>query len=87
MTLFTFFTDRAFEPSFETPWSLGGILYDGGGTAQSFFSEVVAEKLMEAYLQTSKNLRYFIELLAVLVAIRLWGGACRNNFVVNFCWQ
>ena len=78
------FTDGTFEPTSDTPGTLGGILYDECGTAQHFFSEVVPGELMEAYLQASKNPIYLIELLAVFVAIRLWGTACKNNFVVNF---
>ena len=31
-----------------------------------------------------KESNYLIEFLAVFVAIRLWGRACRNNFVVSF---
>ena len=78
------FTDGTFEPTADTPGTLGGILYDECGTAQHFFSEVVFGELMEAYLQVSKNPIHLIELLAVFVAIRLWGTACKNNFVVNF---
>ena len=83
MKLFIF-TVGAFEASPETPGTLGGILYDGLVSARSFFSEVVPEELMAVFLQTSKNPIYLIELLAVSFAIRLWGGACKNNFVVNF---
>ena len=57
---------------------------DGLGKAKSFFSEVVPDELMEAYLQAWKNPIYLIELLAVFVAIRSWGEACKDNFVVNF---
>ena len=78
------FTDGAFEPSSSTPGTLGGILYNEYGVPINFFSEVVPDRLMEAYLHTSKNPIYLIELLAVFVAIRLWGEACKNNFVVNF---
>ena len=80
------FTDGAFEPSSSTPGTLGGILYNECGVYPiNFFSEVVPDRLMEAYyLHTSKNPIYLMELLAVFVAIRLWGEACKNNFVVNF---
>ena len=78
------FTDGAFEPTSTSPGTLGGILYNEQGVPNSFFSEVVPNSLMEAYLQSSKNPIYLIELLAVFVAIRLWGEACKNNFVVNF---
>ena len=78
------FTDGAFEPTSDSPGTLGGILYNERGEPNGFFSEVVPSSLMEAYLQTSKNPIYLIELLAVFVAIRLWGEACKHIFVVNF---
>lgn len=59
---------------------LGGIIYNERGEAQNFFSEVVPSKVIEAYLQTFDNPIYLIELLAVFVGIRSWGG----SFVVTF---
>ena len=72
------FTDCAFEPTSDTPGTLGGILYNERGEPINFFSEVVPDSLMEAYLQTSRNPIYLSELLAVFVAIRLWGEACKK---------
>ena len=78
------FTDGAFEPQSSTPGTIGGVLYRQDGTIESFFSEVVPAQLMQFYLQQSDNPIYLIELLAALIALKVWGPRFRQRFVVSF---
>ena len=78
------FTDGAFEPQSSTPGTIGGVLYRQDGTIESFFSEVVPAQLMQFYLQQSDNPIYLIELLAALIALKVWGPRFQQRFVVSF---
>lgn len=78
------FTDGAFEPQSSTPGTIGGVLYRQDGTVESFFSEIVPAQLMKFYLQQSDNPIYLIELLAALVALKVWGPKFQRRFVVSF---
>ena len=81
---FYLFTDGAFEPDSSTPGTIGGVLYSECGVALRFFSEIVPSELMQCYTRDSKNPIYLIELLATLVALKLWGEECKQRFIVNF---
>ena len=78
------FTDGAFEPQSSTPGTIGGVLYRQDGTVESFFSEVAPDQLMKFYLQQSENPIYLIELLAALIALKIWGPKFQQRFVVSF---
>lgn len=54
------------------------------GVATNFFSEVIPQSLMQCYTQSSENPIYLIELLAALVALKLWGNKCKQQFSVSF---
>ena len=81
---FYLFTDGAFEPDSPTPGTIGGVLYSECGVALRFFSEIVPSELMQCYTRDSKNPIYLIELLATLVALKLWGEECKQRFIVSF---
>ena len=40
--------------------------------------------MMTAYMEASDNPIYIIELLAALIAIRVWGSVCKHQFFVSF---
>ena len=81
------FTDGAVEPSevgTQMLASVGGILYNGEGVAEAFFSEKVPQLVLDMFLQHSSHPIFEVELLAVLVAAHTWGQAIANTYAVFY---
>lgn len=75
------FTDEAFEEGLQHPGTVGGVVYSSSGMPSGFFSEVVPQRPMDRYLETSRNLIYLVELLGALVAILLWAQTFPHRYV------
>ena len=76
------FTDGAFEPTSDTPGTIGGLLVDEWGRSLEFFGLAVPSELMQQFLEFSEHPIYELELLPVLVAIKLWAQIlCRSHAV------
>ena len=78
------FTDGAFEETAEHPATVGGVLYSETGIPLAFFSEVVPQKLLNKYLESSRNPIYLVELLGALVSILLWAKLFPHRYVVSY---
>ena len=78
------FTDGAFEEMSEHPATVGGVLYSETGIPLAFFSEVVPQKLLNKYLESSRNPIYLVELLGALVSILLWAKLFPHRYVVSY---
>lgn len=78
------FTDGAFEEGSQHPGTVGGVVYSSSGMPLGFFSEVVPQRLMDRYLETSRNPIYLVELLGALVAILLWAQKFPHRYVVSY---
>ena len=80
------FTDACFEPDHET-WKcgLGGILVDMTGRATQYFSLCLSDSQTSDLGGSSKKTIIFeAEMVAVIVAIRLWMECIRNAMVICF---
>ena len=78
------FTDGAFEEMSEHPGTVGGVLYSEAGIPLAFFSEVVPQKLLNKYLESSRDPIYLVELLGALVSILLWAKLFPHRYVVSY---
>ena len=77
------FTDGACEPE-DRSGSIGGVLYDPFGKADSFFGESIQTDLMLCLLSFSENPIYELELAPLLIALELWGEKMRGSQVVFY---
>ena len=78
------FTDGSCEGTSAKDGVVGGVLYDHQGTPLIFFSEQVPSLLLDQFLGEAENPIYLIELLAVYLAMVLWGDRFRGRFVVYY---
>ena len=78
------FSDGAFEESSKHPGTVGGVLYSEVGVPLAFFSEIVPQKLIDRYLENSRNPIYSVQLLGALVSILLWAKLFPHRYVVSY---
>ena len=78
------FTDGSCEGTSAKDGVVGGVLYDHEGIPLIFFSEQVPSLLLDQFLGEAENPIYLIELLAVYLAMVLWGDRFRGRFVVYY---
>ena len=79
---FFVFTDGAYEPTSETPGTIGGLLVDEWGRSLEFFGLALPSSLMNQFLEFSEHPIYELEILPVLLAIKLWAKLlCRSHVV------
>ena len=78
------FTDGSCEGTSAKDGVVGGVLYNHQGTPLIFFSEQVPSLLLDQFLGEAENPIYLIELLAVYLAMVLWGDRFRGRFVVYY---
>ena len=81
---FFVFTDGAFEPTSDTPATIGGLLVDEWGRSLEYFGLPVPQTLLDQLLEHSAHPIYELELLPVLVAIRVWAQLLRKCHVVFY---
>ena len=81
---FFVFTDGAFEPTSNTPATVGGLLVDEWGRSLEFFGLPVPQTLLEQFLEHSDHPIYELEILPVLVAIRIWAKQLAKCHVVFY---
>lgn len=78
------FTDGAFEPTSDTPASIGGLLVDEWGRSLEFFGLEVPSSLLQQFLEFSEHPIYELELLPVLVAVKLWATTLSRSHAVFY---
>ena len=80
------FTDGAVEPGVgdHKRGTIGGILYNHSGVPLKFFSEILPERIMTWMHSEAENPIYLVEILAVYVALHLWGTANFGKYVVAY---
>ena len=78
------FTDGSCEGTSAKDGVVGGVLYDHEGIPLIFFSDQVPSLLLDQFLGEAENPIYLIELLAVYLAMVLWGDRFRGRFVVYY---
>ena len=80
------FTDGAVEPGVGNckQGTIGGIIYDHSGRPLKFFSEVLPERIMTWLHSEAENPIYLVEILAVYVALYLWGTENFGRYVVAY---
>ena len=82
---FFVFTDGAFEPTSNTPATVGGLLVDEWGRSLEFFGLPVPQTLLDQFLGTFRTSQYMsFEILPVLVAIRIWAKLLEKSHVVFY---
>ncbi|CAE7304733.1 unnamed protein product [Symbiodinium sp. CCMP2592] len=64
--------------------SLGGALFDGSGSALSFLSLDLPDRVLNKLRQTSKHPIYEIEMLAVWAALSIWSEQLANTYSVLY---
>ena len=64
----------------------GGVLSSEDGSPIAFFSEIIPNKLLNRYLESSRNPIYSVELLGALVSISilLWARLFLHRYVVSY---
>ena len=78
------FTDAAYEQNTKTG-GLGGVLFDDSANVSSWFGVEVSEDVSIAMGgKTKQSLIYELELVASLVALRLWGRDSAENLHVCY---
>ena len=78
------FTDGAYEPTSETPGTIGGLLVDQWGRSLEFFGLALPQSLLNQFLELSDHPIYELELLPTLVALRVWTEQLRGCHVVFY---
>jgi hypothetical protein len=78
------FTDGAYEPTSETPGTIGGLLVDQWGRSLEFFGLALPQSLLSQFLELSDHPIYELELLPTLVALRVWTEQLRGCHVVFY---
>ena len=80
------FTDGAVEPRVgeNKQGTIGGILYNHNGVPLKFFSEVLLEQITTWLHSEAENPIYLVEILAVYIALRLWGAENFGKYVVAY---
>ena len=66
------FTDGAYEPSFDTPATIGGLIVHPQGKVVGFFGEELPKTLTDQFTSESKDPIYELELFPVLISLALW---------------
>ena len=73
------FTDGAYEPSSDTPATIGGLIVHPQGKVVGFFGEELPKTLTDQFTSESNHPIYELELFPVLISLALWsqhiGGA------------
>ena len=78
------FTDAAYEPNTITG-GLGGVLFDDSANVSSWFGVEVSEDVsITMGGKTKQSLIYVLELVASLVALRLWGRDSADSLHVCY---
>ncbi|CAE7415247.1 unnamed protein product [Symbiodinium sp. CCMP2592] len=73
------------DGSLEGPTAgLGGALFDGSGSALSFFGLDLPDRVLNKLRETSKHPIYEIEMLAVWAALSIWSEQLANSYSVLY---
>ena len=78
------FTDGAYEPSSDTPATVGGVLISPEGEVVQFFGETVSSSLLDELQQQSEHPIYELEVLPVVIATLVWADFIAQSQVVYY---